>query len=207
VALSPRGVVFDFGNVLYHVDYPAMARRLAGDRAGELLGRFVGSPLQIAYETGRADLGGVLWGLAAAGFPCGREAFVDAYLSIFRPVDGMAELLAAAAARVPVGLLSNTSPEHARLFIERVPEFSLFAGRVYSFEVGAMKPAPTLYRAIAERLGMPPEDLVYVDDIEEYARGAEAVGMAGVPFRGAADLRTRLAALGLELDLPGGTGA
>lgn len=194
-----RGVVFDFGNVLYHVDYPAMARQLAGARAEALLARFVGSTLQLAYETGRADLGAVLAGLEAAGFPVGRDAFLDAYLSIFRPVEGMAALVRAAAARGPVGLLSNTSPEHARLFIERVPEFRLFTARVYSFELRAMKPDARLYRAIAQRLGLAPEHLAFVDDIEEYARGAEAVGMAGIPFRGAADLRERLAALGLEL--------
>ncbi|MBI5442172.1 MAG: hypothetical protein HY900_13295, partial [Deltaproteobacteria bacterium] len=148
-----RGVVFDFGNVLYHVDYAAMARRLAGDRAGELLERFVGSPLQLAYETGRTDLGGVLRGLEQAGFPCSREAFLAAYLDIFSPVAGMAELLAAVAARVPVGLLSNTSPEHARLAIEAMPEVRHVSARAYSFELGAMKPDPRLYGTIAERLG------------------------------------------------------
>lgn len=199
------GVVFDFGNVLYHVDYPAMARRIAGSRAQELGDRFVGSPLQLDYETGRANLDAVLRGLVTAGFPVSREAFLDAYLGIFRPVEGMTELLSDVAARVPVGLLSNTSPEHAQLFIERVPEFALFAARVYSFELGAMKPDPHLYRAIAERLGIAASNLAYVDDIQDYARGAEAAGMVGIPFRGADALRECLISLGLAL--PRRTGA
>lgn len=176
-----------------------MARRLAGGRAGELLERFVGSPLQVAYETGRTDLGGVLRGLAEAGFPCGREAFLAAYLDIFAPIDGMADLVAHVAARVPVGLLSNTSPEHARLAIEAMPEFRHVSARAYSFELGAMKPDSRLYRTIAERLGIAPERLAYTDDIEAYARGAEAVGMEGIPFVNAHDLRARLAALGLPI--------
>lgn len=190
------GVVFDFGNVLYRVDYAAMARALAGERAQELLGGFVGSPVQVAYETGDASLGDVLRALGRAGFPVGRERFLEAYLGIFTPVPGMAELVAKLAERRSLGLLSNTSPEHAQLFIERVPEFRHFAARAYSFEVGRLKPDQATYREIARRLGVPPGELAYVDDIEEYARGAEAVGMIGIPFTGAAALGARLAALG-----------
>lgn len=196
------GVVFDFGNVLYSVDYPAMARRLAADRAEEFYRGFVGSDLQVAYETGRVGLEEVLDGLAVQGFPTDEARFLDAYLSVFSPVGGMGDLVGGLARQLPLGLLSNTSREHARHFIERVPEFRFFRASVYSFELGCMKPAPGLYKEIAARLGAPANELVYVDDIEEYARGAEAVGMTGIWFKGAEDLRQRLIALGLESRKP-----
>lgn len=196
-----RGVVFDFGNVLYAVDYPAMARQLAGERAAELLEVFVGSPIQIAYETGRAELEDVLAQLALSGFSCRRSRFLEAYLGIFQPEPGMRALLERLAARRPLGLLSNTSPEHARLFIERTPELAFFTTRAYSFEVGCMKPDPRTYRTVAARLEVRPEGLVYTDDVESYALAAAAVGMTPVPFRGAEDLAQRLCALGfVELD-------
>jgi FMN phosphatase YigB (HAD superfamily) len=192
------GVVFDFGNVLYSVDYGRMARRLAGERGEELLAAFVGSPLQIAYETGRADLAEVLRGLGRAGFGVGEEEFLEAYLGIFDPVPGAAELLGRLAEARPLGLLSNTSAEHARLFIERVPEFRHLRARVYSFELGCMKPDPRLYREAARRLGVAPGELAYVDDIEAYARGAAGVGMAGLWFTGIERLRGELAGLGFR---------
>lgn len=190
------GVVFDFGNVLYRVDYPAMTRALAGERAGALEAAFVGSAVQVAYETGRATLDDVLRELARQGFPVTRGRFLEAYLAIFTPVPGTRAILERLAGRRPLGLLSNTSPEHARLYIEHTPEFGLFDAAAYSFEVGCMKPDPRTYREIARRLGGAAAELAYVDDIDAYARGAEAVGMVGVAFTGAADLTSRLRGLG-----------
>jgi len=193
------GVVFDFGNVLYRVDYEAMARAVAGPRSSDFCTRFVGSPLQIAYETGRASLDEVVTALDRAGFPVDRNRFLDAYLGVFDPVPGCRELVAALADVAPLGLLSNTSPEHARLFIEKTPEFNFFRAAVYSFEMGCMKPDPRTYREIAKRLGFGPEALVYTDDVEVFARAAETVGMTGIPFRNAVQLAQDLAALGFPI--------
>lgn len=194
---SLRGVVFDFGNVLYRVDYPGMAAHLAGERAPALAEAFVGSRAQIDHETGRIGLGGVLEALAARGFAFERDRFLEAYLSIFSPVPGVRRLLERLAGSVPLGLLSNTSVEHARLFIEEVPEIRYFSARAYSFEVGLMKPSPKLYLEISTRLGAEPEDLAFVDDLEANVQGAQAVGMKGILFRGADLLEHRLRELGL----------
>ncbi len=195
------GVVFDFGNVLYHFDYERMAQELAGDAGSRLLEEFVGSPLQIAYESGRAHLDDVLAGFTRMGFPISRQRFLEAFLGVFDPVEGMADLVRTLASRRPLGLLSNTSPEHARLFIETVPELRHIPTRVYSFEVGHMKPHPAIYRAAATAMGLPAEELAFTDDVPELATAASAVGMTGIPFRGAADLARRLVRLGfIELE-------
>ena len=193
-----RGIIFDFGNVLYRVDYRAMALRLASDRPEELLGEFVGDELQIDYESGRIGLDEVLKGLTARGFGFRRSRFLEAYLSVFTPVEGMSALLLRLAG-TPLGLLSNTSPEHASLFIEKVTEFSLFEARLYSFEMGTMKPDPALYREIAHRMGIDPRDLAYVDDVEAFAHAAQRLGMTGIPFSGAAGLEARLRELGFPV--------
>ncbi len=51
-----------------------------------------------------------------------------------------------------------------------------------------MKPDPRAYLEVAAGLGVTPGEVIYTDDGEEYAEGATAVGMAGVPFRGPGDL-------------------
>ncbi len=197
------GVVFDFGNVLYTVDYPRMARTLFDDRAEEFLGRFVKSPVQVAYETGKVELRELLRAFGRAGFPIARGPFLEAYLSIFDPVPEVGALVQRLAERRPLGLLSNTSPEHARLFIEKTPEFGLFTEVVYSFQVGHMKPAPVIYRTLASRLELPLSELAFTDDVEEFVAAAAGLGMAGVLFRNAGDLRARLAGMGFaELQEP-----
>jgi len=198
VARNPKGVIFDFGNVLYRVDYEAMAQRLAGERASSFLAAFVGAPVQIAYETGRLELPEVLRQLRDVGFPTSRRRFLDAYLAVFSPIPGMRALLARLARHRPLGLLSNTSRVHAQDFIETTREFRCFRARAYSFELGCMKPDPRTYRTIAHRLGLPPEDLVYVDDVEPYARAATSEGMVGVRFLDAPHLAGTLLGQGFS---------
>lgn len=69
---------------------------------------------------------------------------------------------------------------------------------IYSHEVGLAKPDPRVYRLACERLGVPPEQVVFVDDVPECVDGARAVGMRAVLFRG-----TRQAIAGVETLLAG----
>jgi putative hydrolase of the HAD superfamily len=67
----------------------------------------------------------------------------------------------------------NTRPIVARLGLEQE-----FDAVVLSFEVGAMKPDPAIYRAALSRLDDPePGRSVFVDDQVEYCDGAAALGM------------------------------
>lgn len=44
--------------------------------------------------------------------------------------------------------------------------------------IGVRKPAPEPYLAVAEALGTPPVECIFIDDMLSNCRGAEAVGMA-----------------------------
>lgn len=54
---------------------------------------------------------------------------------------------------------------------------------VYSHEVGMEKPDPRIYRLACERLGVRPEEAVFLDDVPEAVEGARQVGMHGVVFQ------------------------
>ncbi len=78
-----------------------------------------------------------------------------------------------------LGLLSNCFGDEAHW----PAEFELdccFDAMVLSCGVGMAKPDPSIYRLAAERLGLPPQECVFVDDVPPYVAGAQAVGMAGV---------------------------
>ena len=85
-------------------------------------------------------------------------------------------------AGIRTGLISNSLGE-GRYDRSSFPE--LFDGVVISGEVGMHKPQPEIYRLGAERVGLPPEECVFVDDLRENCAGAEAVGMTAVLHRGA----------------------
>ena len=61
------------------------------------------------------------------------------------------------------------------------------------------KPGPEIFRLAADRLGLPPEACVFVDDWDKNVDAARAVGMHGVLHRvdKGHDLRAQLAALGI----------
>lgn len=70
---------------------------------------------------------------------------------------------------------------------------------VCSAEVGCAKPEPEIYRLACERLGLPPEACVFVDDHEPNVRAAEALGLRAVLHRvdRGDRLADQLAALGV----------
>jgi putative hydrolase of the HAD superfamily len=85
-------------------------------------------------------------------------------------------------AGIRTGLLSN-SMGTGRYDRAAFPE--LFDGVVISGEVGLHKPQPEIFRLGCERIGLPPEECVFVDDLRENCDGAEAVGMTAILHRGA----------------------
>lgn len=53
---------------------------------------------------------------------------------------------------------------------------------VVSSEVGMVKPENDIFHLVCERLGIAPEEAVFIDDTERNVRAAEALGMQGVVF-------------------------
>lgn len=55
---------------------------------------------------------------------------------------------------------------------------------VESCRVGLRKPNPRIYELTAQKLGLLPEECVYVDELARHCRGAEIAGMKSVKVRG-----------------------
>jgi putative hydrolase of the HAD superfamily len=88
----------------------------------------------------------------------------------------------ARAAGVKTGLISNSwgsGLEYDEGMLE-----DLFDAVVISGDVGLHKPDPAIFRLGAERIGVPPEECVFVDDLRENCAGAEEVGMTAILHRG-----------------------
>lgn len=106
---------------------------------------------------------------------------------------------AVAAARrqgVRCGLLSNSWGHR----YDRSRWDELFDATVISGEIGMRKPDPEIYALAAERLDLPPREIVFVDDIQHNLPPAEEIGMATIhhtePEKTVSELE---ALLGLEL--------
>jgi epoxide hydrolase-like predicted phosphatase len=88
----------------------------------------------------------------------------------------------AKAAGVKTGLISNSWGDGLAYDPALLEE--LFDAVVISGDVGLHKPQPEIFHLGAERIGVAPEDCVFVDDLRENCEGAEAVGMKAILHRG-----------------------
>ncbi|MEV4598058.1 HAD family phosphatase [Amycolatopsis sp. NPDC049253] len=66
---------------------------------------------------------------------------------------------------------------------------------VYSHEVGMSKPDPEIYRLSCARLGVNPEEMIFLDDVEPHIAAACALGIHGIHYRDNAQAITEIEGL------------
>jgi HAD superfamily hydrolase (TIGR01509 family) len=116
------------------------------------------------------------------------------------PVPGTAELMAdIKAAGLRLFALSNWHSETFAQVRHRFKELDMFEHIVLSGEYGCIKPHPSLYQIALNCYGVPPENLVFVDDSPRNVDGAAQAGLAALVFTDAGKLRTELIALGVPI--------
>ncbi len=103
--------------------------------------------------------------------------------------------------RYRVALLTNAFPGHAESLRRRHgfdprAEFDLY---VNSAEVGLAKPDPAIYQLTLDRLGVQPEEVVFIDD---HVRNTDAARMLGMHTIVCADVETALGDLAALLGHP-----
>jgi epoxide hydrolase-like predicted phosphatase len=115
---------------------------------------------------------------------------IEAMFRGMKPSEPMvAAVRAARADGIRTGLISNSwSTSH----YDRDLLAELFDAVVISGEVGLHKPQPEIYRLAAARVGVPPRQCVFVDDLRENCVAAEAVGMTAILHRDPATTVARL---------------
>jgi len=84
---------------------------------------------------------------------------------------------------IKTGLISN-SWGGSGIHYDGTPLQELFDAVVISGDVGMHKPEPAIFKLGAEKIGVPPEECVFVDDLRENCAGAEEVGMTAILHRG-----------------------
>lgn len=105
------------------------------------------------------------------------EGILTRMFGMFRATPDMLGVLRVARRHgLRTGLLSNSwGAEYDRNGWDE-----LFDDVVISGEVGLRKPEPEIYLLAAHRLGLAPQQCVFVDDLPINVRGAAKVGMVGV---------------------------
>ena len=63
---------------------------------------------------------------------------------------------------------------------------------IYSHEVGLAKPAPRIYALTSQRLGVQPQEIVFLDDVERNVAAAAASGFHAILYQDNAQAITEI---------------
>lgn len=106
--------------------------------------------------------------------------------------EAMIEVVRASRHTHKTALLSNVGRGIIRQLFTPSELTELFDVVVLSSEVGLVKPYPEIYELTAQQLGVPTERCYMIDDMPANIDGARAVGMDGVVFESASQVRAAL---------------
>jgi len=95
-----------------------------------------------------------------------------------------------------ISLLSNTELPAVEFFHEQ--DYDMFDVLVFSCVEGVIKPERRIYKITLERLGLKAGQAVFIDDRQDYIRGAEDVGLNTILFKSIGQVKDELARLGVE---------
>lgn len=104
-----------------------------------------------------------------------------------------AELLNRLAESYDLYLLSNNNPicmPRSRQIFEEAgaPVDRVFRKCFLSHEMRVLKPAEEFYRSVIEQIGLPAENMIFIDDSQKNVDGAVAVGLPAVYYEPGSDL-------------------
>ena len=197
-----KGVIFDLGGVLVDWNPMHLYRKIFADeaQAADFLARICTQDWNEKQDAGRAL--GEATAERVALFP-EREAEIRAYYGrwiemVGGLVPGTGEVMRELrAAGLRLFALSNWNSQTFAQVRPMFPEFDLFEDIVVSGDHGCIKPEERFYRIGLERIDLPVQSLVFVDDNPRNLRGAERIGLRGLLFTGADNLRRDLTTLGV----------
>jgi putative hydrolase of the HAD superfamily len=182
-----RSVIVDFGDVLFRTEDPSGRRRWekhlglpSGDLARFVFESEVGGQSMMGRAT-EADV----WQHVADTFSLDDETLGQLIRDFWSGVQldtELVEFVRSLRPRYRTAILSDAWPGVRDVFTQVFGLDAVVDEIIISAEEGIAKPDPRIFRIAAERLGVQPQEAVFVDDRPENVHGARAVGMRGIQF-------------------------
>jgi putative hydrolase of the HAD superfamily len=120
------------------------------------------------------------------------EAFLPIWNNIFVEDQEVSRIVLSLKGKWRLGLLSNTDPLHFNYILSKFPVMKTFDKWILSYEVGFKKPAIEIYQKAMEWASAEPQKILFIDDMEKYVEVAISLGMQGIHFISAEQLKEAL---------------
>ena len=197
-----RAIIFDFGGVLVRMTDDSPRRKLA-----EQLGISLSSLDDLVFfsdsakKAGNGEISvGKHWQEVGKTLGIREDAMPD-FLQQYWSADDvnweLLEYIRGLRPKYKVGLLSNAWDDLRNTLHNRWHIDDLFDELVISAEVGMIKPDPRIFHLAVDRLGVLPQEAVFIDDMSANVQAACQEGLTGILYQNTPQV---LEALKLLLD-------
>jgi putative hydrolase of the HAD superfamily len=204
-----RAIIFDIGRVLVRLDIAGAMSGFAGTAAlsaEETWAAIQHDPRWQDWQEGRMSPRD--WQLHIGrrlGVELTFEEFSEIWNRVLDPQPILEDaFLEKLSKKHVLAVLSNTDPIHVAELEKRFDFFRFFSHRIYSCAVGASKPSPLIFREALRACKVRADNALYIDDIPTYVAAAQQLGMSGIVFQSAEQLRADLAGSGIGVAGAGG---
>ncbi len=123
----------------------------------------------------------------------------DAFRQVYSPKKEMFSLASHLKDRgYKVGLLSNTEMAAMNYFHEQ--QYDMFDVTVFSCAEGTRKPEKRIYEIALGRLGVQPDEAVFIDDRIDFIEGSGKLGINTILFKDPDQVKIELASFSINLE-------
>lgn len=199
-----KALIFDMGGVLVDLDIEgcknAFKSLLGYEKIDELIDPCHQKGIYGDLEEGTLSAEDFRAAVLAESDPGSRAELVDE--AMWHILSGIspykAELLNRLAGSYDLYLLSNNNPiciPYSRKLFEDAgaPLDKLFKKCFLSHEMKALKPSESFYKAVIEQIGLPSEQMLFIDDSQRNVDASIDAGMPAVYYEPGTDLSALLA--------------
>ena len=109
-----------------------------------------------------------------------------------QPVPGTMEIVKELKGKYQLILLSDHAREWMEYIEENNKDLNIFDQKIFSYDIGVVKSDKQTFKIVLEQTGIVADETLFIDDYEKNVKNAEKVGIYGIVFENAEQLRKTL---------------
>ena len=180
---TPKGVIFDLGNVLF-----TWSSETSTNIPAKMIRNIVSSPIWMRYECGLIEQNTCYRQIAqqySIQASVVAEAFSqvrDSLKSNNAMISFIHDLKAKSQGAVKIFAMSNVAKEDYAVFSSKIADWSIFNHIFTSGHAGMRKPNLDFYRHVLREVELSPEETLFIDDKMENVMAARSLGIDSILF-------------------------